>query len=76
MLLVHEINNLRRELKLSRDKITLFETGLGFNQASQATEAAEMRYKLQHAIEDRDEIDINHENEIEVCLRNDLYFLI
>lgn len=66
MLLVYEINNLRRELKISRDKISSYETALGFNQAAHAAEAAEMRFKLQHAIEDRDEIDIQHENVIEV----------
>jgi len=66
MLLVYEINNLRRELKLARDKIGQFEITLGVSQASNATEAAEMRFKLQHAIEDRDNIDIANEDEAEV----------
>ncbi|OXA41793.1 Cilia- and flagella-associated protein 57 [Folsomia candida] len=65
MMLVYEINNLRAELKRTRDKVASYETALGFN-ASHATEAAEMRLKLQHAIEDRDEIDIQHDNVVEV----------
>lgn len=72
MLLVYEINNLRTELKRIRDKVVSYENSLGFNQAAHAAEAAEMRYKLQHAIEDRDEIDIQHDNVIEVW---DLSFL-
>ncbi|ODN04433.1 Cilia- and flagella-associated protein 57, partial [Orchesella cincta] len=66
LLLVYEINNLRRELKNARDKLNQYETSLGLNQASHATEAAEMRYKLQTAIEDRDDIDIAHENVLEM----------
>jgi len=66
MLLVYEINSLRRELKVTRDKISSYEVMLGINQATQMSDAAEMRFKLQHAIEDRDEIDIAHEKEIEV----------
>lgn len=41
-MLVYEINNLRAELKRTRDKVASYETALGFN-ASHATEAAEMR---------------------------------
>lgn len=66
MLLVYEINNLRRELKNIRDRVAQYETSLGLTQASRASEAAEMRYKLQTAIEDRDDIDIAHEIELEV----------
>jgi hypothetical protein len=77
MLLVFEINSLRTELKRSRDKVTAFENALGFNQASHAAEAAEMRFKLQHAIEDRDEIDIQHDQILEVYItRKSMYKLI
>src|SRR5438067_1598135 len=55
MLLVNEINSLRTELKRARDKITQYENALGFNQA------AELRFRLQHAIEDRDEIEIQND---------------
>lgn len=66
MLLVYEINSLRRELKNARDRLNQYETTLGLNQASHASETTEMRYKLQTAIEDRDDIDIEHENALEV----------
>lgn len=66
MLLVYEINNLRRELKNTRDKVYQYETSLGLNQASHAAETGELRYKLQAAIEDRDDIDVEHEDVLEV----------
>jgi len=65
MLLVTEINNLRRELKTVRDKILAYENTLGVTQTAHAAEAAEVRIKLQNAIEDRDEIDITHEEELD-----------
>jgi chromosome segregation ATPase len=65
MLLVYEINNLRAELKRTRDKVTGYEKALGFN-AAHAGEASEMRFKLQHAIEERDEIDISNDHALEI----------
>lgn len=66
MLLIYEINSLRKELKMARDRLYQYETTLGLNQASNQSNAAEMRFKLQAAIEDRDDIDIEHENALEV----------
>lgn len=51
---------------MARDRLYQYETTLGLNQASNQSNAAEMRFKLQAAIEDRDDIDIEHENALEV----------
>lgn len=69
MLLIYEINSLRRELKVARDRLNQYETSLGLNQTSHG-DTAEMRFKLQAAIEDRDDLDIAHENDLE--LREDM----
>jgi hypothetical protein len=66
MLLVYEINNLRRELKLSRDRIVLYENTLGVTSSSKAADQAEMRLKLQTAIADKDELQLEYSKELEL----------
>lgn len=69
MLLVYEINNLRRELKFARDRILSYEIALGVTASSQASKQAEMRVKLQNAIVEREEIEIGHNKTLEVSLK-------
>jgi len=65
MLLVYEINNLRRELKMCRDRIQSYENALGVNISSQAAEQAEMRLRLQNAVVEREEVELEFNKELE-----------
>ena len=70
MLLVYEINELRRELKVARDKLSSFELAFGIYSNAKPAETAEMRIKLQNAVMKREDIDMDHEIQLEVfrCL--------
>ncbi|CAG7830333.1 unnamed protein product [Allacma fusca] len=65
MLLVFEINGLRRELKIIRDKLESYENILGVNSTSKPTEAAELRQKLQEAVANREDIDLDFNEQLE-----------
>ena len=60
MLLVAEINSLRKELKLARDRILSYEAALGVTAASNVNEKAEMRLRLQNAVIEKEEIAAEH----------------
>lgn len=76
MLLVYEINNLRRELKTCRDRILSYENALGVNISSQAAEQAEMRLRLQNAVVEREEVQLEFNKDIEVLRKYDEQFLL
>ena len=66
MLLVFEINGLRRELKLTRDKLASYEAIIGVSGSSKPSEAGELRLKLADAVTAREELDLDHNEELEV----------
>ena len=74
MLLVYEINNLRRELKVTRDRILAYENTLGILTSSKNADQSELKSKLYSVVVEKDEMTLDFNKEMEVNYSTN-YFL-
>jgi len=74
MLLVFEINNLRRELKITRDRAQAYEMCLGILPSNfNNSKTMEMKVRLQTAIRDKEAVSLLHDRELQVSQESNTF---